>query len=207
MTTEVNVRKQSLDSYFSNNLIIEIIIVGEKCVGKTEIIKNIKHNYISSIINNNIELYTLHNVKNNRLEKYHIFEIKNQIKTFYCAPITLLVYDINTYSTFLELKNKWNNYILKSNPNSLVIVIGNKYDIKPDSNIECETKYETETVKNWCDSNNYIFLEVSALFGYNLDNLINIIRNYSIQGNNNLEIQNKNSKSNTKNNKARYWCC
>lgn len=189
-------RKLSLDSATNNNILtLEIIIVGDKNVGKKLLIKNIKHTYISSIINNNIELYTLYNINNTEtiLEKYYIWKINTLLETFFLTPISILVYDSTDYNTFLSIKQKWHSYTLKYNSNSINIVLSNKYDIK------YETDFSQEA-KNWCNIHNCIFLEISALFGYNIDNLMEILLNYVNNKKQNNTLKNKDAKS-------RYWCC
>jgi len=85
------------------------------------------------------------------------------------AHIALIVYDITDSNSYEAAKN-WVNELEHSCDQPLIIaIVGNKVDL------DSERKVLTKGVQDYCNENNFIFMEVSAKTSQNIDLLFETI--------------------------------
>jgi small GTP-binding protein len=91
----------------------------------------------------------------------------------------IIMYDVTDLYSFSDAKN-WIDIILEMYPSNIVILVGNKIDIK--SKIKISTEEGMELAKN----NNILFFECSVKNNINIDNIFikaikNMIKNKKIE--------------------------
>lgn len=88
-----------------------------------------------------------------------------QLDFFECANIVLLVFDLNRYSSFANLKKDWLEMVEKAGilTSSVQILIGNKLDLGQTIN--------DEEILQFADEHNMKFFKISAKEGTNLAEL------------------------------------
>ncbi|KAI3385659.1 hypothetical protein SNEBB_004709 [Seison nebaliae] len=79
------------------------------------------------------------------------------------AAGALMVYDISRRQTFTHLNNWLSDAKLLTNPNTVMILIGNKADLEEHRDVTYEE------AKKFADENNLLFIETSALTGENVE--------------------------------------
>ena len=155
---------------------VQIIIIGDTEVGKTQIINriiqnNFQYNYKKTIgmnsFNKQIE------IKNNIINLV-LYDSSGQEKFKSLIEINVresdfifLVYDITNKDSFISINKYFEMIKDLKKENSLIFLLGNKKDLNP------ERKVDKKESQAYADKNNFLFHEISA----KLDNDINTFFN------------------------------
>ena len=155
---------------------VQIIIIGDTEVGKTQIINriienNFQNNYKKTIgmnsFNKQIE------IKNNIINLV-LYDSSGQEKFKSLIEINVresdfifLVYDITNKDSFISINKYFEMIKDLKKENSLIFLLGNKKDLNP------ERKVDKKESQAYADKNNFLFHEISA----KLDNDINTFFN------------------------------
>ena len=158
---------------------VQIIIIGDTGVGKTQIINriiqnNFQYNYKKTIgmnsFNKQIE------IKNNIINLL-LYDSSGQEKFKSLIEINVresdfifLVYDITNKDSFISINKYFEMIKDLKKENSLIFLLGNKKDLNP------ERKVDKKESQSYANENNFIFHEISA----KLDNDINTFFNLGI---------------------------
>ena len=191
---------------------LKVILLGESGVGKTSIIlRYLNDQFDPAHESSNGLTYVEKNIKRNNItyklniwdtmgqEKYHSMT-KLFIKG---ADIVILVYSIDKEATFKVLDDWYQNFKDINDENVVLGIVGNKYDLFDNEEIQNE-KVKDEDGEKYAKEKNAIFKLVSAkidkkgidsLFENLLDEYIN--KKYEKEKNNNLKIG-KNGKNKKK---------
>jgi small GTP-binding protein len=134
---------------------MNVLLLGNKSVGKTTYINNIINNifiseYIPTNKCNNFQIILNTNIENFNINIYDISSQIEDLSTYLdIINAICLMYDLSDMKSFVELK-KWYDMISKFNVP--IFVIGNKYDIK-DNDLEkfskAIIKMKKGTGKHW----------------------------------------------------------
>ena len=158
---------------YTNKLSIKLISIGDVEVGKSCLIKRYcEGSFVSDYITTIGIDYGVKKVPfNDSLVAINIFALsgdddyKTVRRPYYKDTLgVLMVYDINIRSTFDNL-NKWEKEAESSGldlSKCIVIVVGNKSDIKN------KREVKAETAKEWARNKGYHFYEASAKTGANV---------------------------------------
>lgn len=155
----------------------KVTLLGESGVGKTCIISR----YVNNIFEDNVMstsgasyAYKEISIPDKQTSiRFEIWDTAGQekyrsiTKLFYNdAAAVILVYDVTDTDSLEELKNYWLKQVRDQAPkNAVVAIVGNKNDL-----IE-EIAVPDEEGKKFAQENNAIFMSVSAMSGYSIDNL------------------------------------
>ena len=156
----------------------KVIIIGRYGVGKTTIInklmvKNIDKEYAPTM---SIDIKNFQVKVNDEIMQINIWDCcgndkyTENIPNFYRnSSIAILVYAINDKESYGDLE-KWYNMLKEHSKDSMIFLIGNKNDLEEK---EREVTIEdAETFKNRYEYDIKIFFETSALYGNNMDKLL-----------------------------------
>ena len=149
------------------------ILIGNSFVGKTSIIKKLINEDFSNeyreTIGGAFYTYTYHYL--NQIIILQIWDTAGQEKYQSLGPIYyrnsnigIFVYDQNNEESFNSLKNWIKLYYSVVSNNNLIYIVGNKSDLEENNNIQ-------KKVDKFCKDNNYLFIKVSALNGFNIERL------------------------------------
>ena len=160
------------------SLILNIIIIGDASVGKT----NLLSQYISNIFNEDTRptigadySIKVHQIQDKKInvrfwdtagqEKYRAIS-----KKFYKdAHGVILVYDVSNRQSYEYLQN-WKKEIEENcKENTIVMLIGNKSDLVEDK------KVSEEDGKKFAEDNDFFFLETSAKENENVQESFNLL--------------------------------
>ncbi len=165
---------------------IEVILLGEEKVGKTQIINQLQYkefneNYTKTLSTNKncktIKIEEEENIKSKNLNIYDLpgaKQFRSINNTFLkSSNIILLIYDITNFESFIELYN-WNE-LLNKKKNILKCVIGNKNDLLEKREIS------QEDGKNFADKIEALFFETNAKDYIKIDDIFTkIVSEYSL---------------------------
>ena len=152
----------------------KIIFCGDAGVGKTSIINSImgqkfSEEYEPSI---GVDFFSKTVRYNGRLIKLQIWDTAGQEKFRSLIPnyirgsaIIFLIFDVSQKITYEHL-NEWLNFITNIENGGLIIIVGNKIDLKDSREIN------TEEAEKYCKDKKYEYFEVSAKNGTNIDNML-----------------------------------
>lgn len=169
------------DKYDSYDKLIKIILIGDSCVGKSNILSRfINNDFIyESKSTIGVEFGTRTLTVNNIKIKAQIWDTAGQeryqsiIRAYYRGSHgVLLIYDITNQNSFDNIK-KWYNEINKYAPNDIkIMLIGNKSDLINDRKIAIEEgSMLSRDIKS-------LFIETSALNNTNIDLAFNKLIEY-----------------------------
>ena len=152
----------------------KIIFCGDAGVGKTSIINSImgqkfSEEYEPSI---GVDFFSKTVRYNGRLIKLQIWDSAGQEKFRSLIPnyirgsaIIFLIFDVSQKITYEHL-NEWLNFITNIENGGLIIIVGNKIDLKDSREVN------TEEAEKYCKDKKYEYFEVSAKNGANIDNML-----------------------------------
>jgi small GTP-binding protein len=188
----------------------KIVLIGDIAVGKTSIVRRYTtneytdHHYVTvgvdyllkynNIINNNIDYKIgLQLWDTAGLERFRSITKMYYTGSSYC----IIVFDMSNIESFHNAINMWLNDVKEFNPNSVILLVGNKYDIATNKLIT--------TVDKWIDENrNIIFFKTSLKDRNSINNIFDFIMNdiiYRFNNNSLLEgTRMRNSTITTNNN-------
>ena len=165
--------ESSMDQSYQTNR-QKIIFCGDAGVGKTSIINSImgqkfSEEYEPSI---GVDFFSKTVRYNGRLIKLQIWDSAGQEKFRSLIPnyirgsaLIFLIFDISKKITYEHL-NEWLNFITNIENGSLIIIVGNKIDLKDTREVN------SEEAEKYCKDKKYDYFEVSAKDGTNIDNML-----------------------------------
>ena len=165
--------ESSMDQSYQTNR-QKIIFCGDAGVGKTSIINSImgqkfSEEYEPSI---GVDFFSKTVRYNNRLIKLQIWDSAGQEKFRSLIPnyirgsaLIFLIFDVSKKETYDHL-NEWLKFITNIENGSLIIIVGNKLDLKDSREVN------VEEAEKFCKDNKYDYFEVSAKDGTNIDNML-----------------------------------
>ena len=165
--------ESSMDQSYQTNR-QKIIFCGDAGVGKTSIINSImgqkfSEEYEPSI---GVDFFSKTVRYNGRLIKLQIRDSAGQEKFRSLIPnyirgsaIIFLIFDVSQKITYEHL-NEWLNFITNIENGGLIIIVGNKIDLKDSREVN------TEEAEKYCKDKKYEYFEVSAKNGTNIDNML-----------------------------------
>lgn len=182
----------------------KLVFLGESCVGKSSIVtRHIRNTFTdvqcstigASFCTSRIELEEC----KIRLD---IWDTAGQERYHSLAPlyyrnasVVFVVFDVTSNSSFAKAKT-WVNELKKMGPeNALIILIGNKIDMKN------SIKVKLDIINEFAESNNIKYIETSAKTNYNIEFLFK----YAAQKVPKMEPVINNIKIDDKENKT--YCC
>lgn len=180
----------------------KLVFLGDSSVGKSSIVTRFVENYFQDYKKPTIgaTFCTGNIAKDNNIIKFEIWDTAGQeiykslIPMYYRGSrFAVVVYDVTDDNSYIGAKN-W-IYELKKNcdPNCIIILVGNKIDLK-------DKKLIFNDLEEFCLSENIINLQVSAKTGENIQDIFkkladNIPEDY-IQNERYLLLNNKNNNKN-----------
>ena len=159
----------------------KVIVIGKYGVGKTTIInrlmeKEVDGEYEPTL---SIDIKNIQAKVNDKKIQIQIWDCcgsdkyaQNTPNLFKNSYISLLVYAINDKEKSFENLDNWYNILKEHSYDSIKFLIGNKNDLEKEREVTIE---DAEKYKNNHDDDIKIFLETSALYGNNMDKLLNYI--------------------------------
>jgi small GTP-binding protein len=176
------------------------IIIGDLNVGKTSLINRYVHNnfhenYKATI---GVDLYKKelkYNTKRVSLQLWDtagLERFRSITKMYYTgSSYCIIVFDMSNLESFQNAINMWLNDVIEFNPYSVIILVGNKYDIANEKVINI--------VNKWIDENsNIIYFKTSLNDRSSINNIFDFIMNNIIDRfNNNSLIEGTRVRNNT----------
>ena len=153
------------------DLNFKLILIGNSGVGKSSITTRATKNYFddSYVATIGFDFFSLNIMIDEQNIKLQIWDTCGQeiyrslISSFYRnSSLAFLVYSIDSYESFINLKNWLNELKINSNPDIKLILIGNKVDLNENRKIELSQGEEFAKENKF----NY-FIETSAKDGTN----------------------------------------
>ncbi len=154
------------------DLNFKLIIIGDAGVGKSSITTKATKDYFDDSYTTTIgfEFFSLNLMINDQIIKLQIWDTCGQeiyrslISSFYRnSSLAFLVYSIDSYESFGNLKNWLNELKIHSNPDIKLFLIGNKIDLVDNRKIEKSQGQEFAKENNFS-----YFMETSAKDGTNV---------------------------------------
>ena len=153
------------------DLNFKLILIGNSGVGKSSITTRATKNYFddSYVATIGFDFFSLNIMIDEQNIKLQIWDTCGQeiyrslISSFYRnSSLAFLVYSIDSYESFINLKNWLNELKINSNPDIKLFLIGNKVDLINDR------KIESKQGQDFANENNFsYFMETSAKDGTN----------------------------------------
>ena len=153
------------------DLNFKLILIGDAGVGKSCITTRATKDYFddSYVTTIGFDFFSLNVMINEQNIKLQIWDTCGQeiyrslISSFYRnSSLAFLVYSIDSYESFINLKNWLNELKINSNPDIKLFLIGNKVDLINDR------KIESSQGQDFANENNFsYFMETSAKDGTN----------------------------------------
>ena len=152
----------------------KIIFCGDAGVGKTSIINSImgqkfSEDYEPSI---GVDFFSKTIRYKGRLIKLQIWDSAGQEKFKSLIPnyirgssLIFLIFDVSQKLSYDHLTD-WIKFITNIDNNGIIIIIGNKIDLKE------KREVNNEDAEKFCKENKYDYFEVSAKEGTNVDNML-----------------------------------
>lgn len=165
--------ESSIDASYQLNR-QKIIFCGDAGVGKTSIINSIMgqkfvEDYEPSI---GVDFFSKTIRYKGRLIKLQIWDSAGQEKFKSLIPnyirgssLIFLIFDVSKKMSYDHLTD-WIQFITNIENNSVIIIVGNKIDLKNDREVN------KEEAEKFCKENKYEYFEVSAKEGTNINNLL-----------------------------------
>ena len=165
--------ESSIDASYQLNR-QKIIFCGDAGVGKTSIINSIMgqkfvEDYEPSI---GVDFFSKTIRYKGRLIKLQIWDSAGQEKFKSLIPnyirgssLIFLIFDVSKKMSYDHLTD-WIQFITNIENNSVIIIVGNKIDLKNDREVN------KEEAEKFCKENKYEYFEVSAKEGTNVDNML-----------------------------------
>ena len=156
----------------------KVIILGLSGVGKTSIsFRLIKNKFEKSSPTISLDVVTYQIKVNDKIIQIQLWDTcgnddfaANTPNLFNNTFIAIIVYAVNDIKSFNDIE-KWYNILRSKSTESLVYLIGNKYDLE-----EKEWQVKEEEAKELKSQYNFnYFLETSAKSGFNILNLLDKI--------------------------------
>jgi small GTP-binding protein len=168
--------------------IFKIMLIGYTSCGKTSMCMRYVNSSYTDLMSTTVGLdFFIKKINYNDLKiKLQIWDTAGMeryksITKSYCRnqDQIIIMYDVTDLYSFSDAKN-WIDIILEMYPSNIVILVGNKIDIK--SKIKISTEEGMELAKN----NNILFFECSVKNNINIDNIFikaikNMIKNKKIE--------------------------
>ena len=192
---------------------IKLMVIGDKNVGKTSLIKRFCQNEFDNAFITTIGIdFQIKNIKmNNKKIKIQIWDTAGQeryrvmAKSYYnSSDGFIIVYDITKRESFNQINN-WIDQIVNSAPNySKSIIFGNKNDLKDMRQVQINEG------KELAKQNNFKFYETSAKDSNNINegfesiikDILRDIQSIKSERENTVAIKDKKHK-----NKGKQPCC
>ena len=121
------------------NEIIKLIIIGSVSVGKTSLLLRYATGKFQNVSKSTSTASYITKIKqaNNKTYEIRLWDTAGQEKYrslakmfFKDAAVALLVYDITSKSSFIEIKDYWMNLVRENGPKQIIMyLVGNKYDL------------------------------------------------------------------------------
>ena len=179
MELEENENDDNIDDSMDNENeeSIKVVLIGESGVGKTSIISQFtKGIFNQDLISTNGATFFIMNKEFKEQQKTLSFEIwdtagqekyRSLAKMFFKdAAVALIVYDITSRSSFIEIKEYWMNLVRENGPKQIIMyLVGNKYDLS-----EKEAVSE-EVARDYAESQNIPLWFTSAKKATGIDEL------------------------------------
>ena len=179
MEIEENENDDNLDDSLDNENeeSIKVVLIGESGVGKTSIISQFtKGIFNQNLMSTNGATFSTKKKEFKEQQKTLSFEIwdtagqekyRSLAKMFFKdAAVALIVYDITSISSFVEIKEYWMNLVRENGPKQIIMyLVGNKYDL-----LEKEAVNE-EVAREYAESQNIPLLFTSAKKATGIDEL------------------------------------
>ena len=165
--------ESSMDQSYQTNR-QKIIFCGDAGVGKTSIINSIRGQKFSEEYEPSIgvDFFSKTVRYNNRLIKLQIWDSAGQEKFRSLIPnyirgsaLIFLIFDVSKKETYDHL-NEWLKFITNIENGGLIIIVGNKIDLKDSREVN------TEEAEKYCKDKKYEYFEFSAKNGTNIDNML-----------------------------------
>ena len=163
------------EDYTNFDLSFKLIVIGDSGVGKSSLTNNGIKKIFSESYNATVgfEFFTFNVKMNDKVVKLQIWDTCGQetyrslISSFYrSSSLAILVYSIDSESSFNNLEMWLNEIKTKGNPDVNIILIGNKADL------EDKRVVTKEMANEWCENNGVkTFMETSAKNGNNVKDL------------------------------------
>lgn len=163
--------------------ILKFIIVGDSCVGKSNILSNFtdKHFHTTHEMTIGVEFATKIVSHANINYKINIWDTAGQetfksiTRSYYRGTMgCLMVYDMTNRDSFNAVTTWLQDLKKYCSPQIVITLIGNKSDL------DASRQISYEEGKTFADENGLMFLETSAKTGQNIENgFINIIQQIS----------------------------
>jgi small GTP-binding protein len=153
----------------------KIIIIGDNCVGKMEILKravknSLDENYQAAI---GFEFLLMHFIVNDLKIKLQIWDTCGQemyrslVQGFYRnTSLALIVYDISDKKTYDNLDNWIRDLRTHTDPELPIFIAGNKFDLENNRQVAYNDAKDYSL-----SSRTKYFTECSAKTGYNVENI------------------------------------
>ena len=157
--------EESIDT--ENEESIKVVLIGESGVGKTSIISQFtKGVFNQDLMSTNGATFSTKKKEYKDQKKTLSFEIwdtagqekyRSLAKMFFKdAAVALLVYDITSKTSFVEIKEYWMNLVRENGPKQIIMyIVGNKYDLlEKEANKEEEVREyaKSEGIPLWFTS-------------------------------------------------------
>ncbi len=167
----------------SNESVYKYILIGDSCVGKTSILSKMISNKFSEVYYETIgvELLTKNITVNEKKLKIQIWDASGAEKYrsivsayFKGANGIIAVYDITNKNSFDSIKTQLKCYKNHICSDTSVIIIGNKSDL------EANRAVNEEDLIAYANANNFLYIEVSAKTGSNIEESFNSLIKRSV---------------------------
>ena len=178
--------------------IYKLLIIGESSVGKTSIIVRYTENKFdnSGIATCGVDVKCKYVSYENIKIRLDIWDTAGQERFrglaknyFRGSNGFILVYDITNQKSFEKLKGWMNDAKEKMDPNSKMIVIGNKKDCQENREVDLDI------LEDFANKNKVKTLEVSAKTNEGIDEIFNIMVEDLVKGNNMGVIKDEDSET------------
>lgn len=176
----------------SEQIVFKLSLLGDGSVGKT----SLRHRYLGKEFSTSY-LATLGadfaikevNYQNQFIVRYQIWDLAgqprfNQLrKTFYLGSQgAIIIYDINSYESFNNVKNWVNEFIQNNGKGSgLILLVGNKSDLRNDKSITEEEGKNLAKNLSEIVNKEVPFIETSAKTGQNIDDAFRLITEHFLE--------------------------
>jgi small GTP-binding protein len=188
----MDAQKSSVDRIY------KLLIIGESSVGKTSIILRYTENKFdnSGIATCGVDVKYKYVSYENIKIRLDIWDTAGQERFrglaknyFRGSNGFILVYDITNQKSFEKLKGWMNDAKEKMDPNSKMIVIGNKKDCQENREVDLDI------LEDFANKNKVKTLEVSAKTNEGIDEIFNIMVEDLVKGNNMGVIKDEDSET------------
>ena len=160
----------------------KLCILGKTGTGKTSLSKRLtqkeryRHNYYQESTIGAAFTTTMYKDEEGNERKIDIWDTAGQERYRALAPMyyraavgALIVYDITNEESWEEIQYWVDELKNNKDENLPILLLGNKYDMKHQMEVECEK------INNYCKDKNITNLYCSALSGYNCEKILELI--------------------------------